>query len=87
MSKDMTALEFITEYGDVDVTFSYYYKYTFTYSATLPDGKILKVQYGGNSDQIYRHEVDTLSVKVRHLGPFAGSVYEGDDEVESFYDY
>jgi hypothetical protein len=39
MATQMTRAEFYAKYGDVEVTFSSYYKFTFTYAATLPDGK------------------------------------------------
>ena len=84
----MTRLEFIEKYGDVDVTFTSYYKYTFTYTATLPDGKRLTVGYGGDSSAIYRHEVTAARTsKVAELRPYKGSVYENEEGVESFYDY
>lgn len=88
MAVQMTRQEFYAKYGDVEVTFSSYYKYTFTYDAALPDGKRLTVGYGGNSDQIYRHEVATACAeKVSSLHPYTGAVYEGTEEVEGFYDY
>lgn len=88
MATQMTREEFYVKYGDVDVNFSSYYKYTFTYAATLPDGRRLTVGYGGNSDEIYRHEVATsCSEKVSSLQPYTGAVYEGTEEVEGFYDY
>lgn len=88
MATQMTRAEFYAKYGDVEVTFSNYYKYTFTYAATLPDGKRLTVCYGGNSDEIYRHEVTTNGAeKVSSLQPYMGAVYEGMEEVEGFYDY
>jgi len=88
MTTQMTRAEFYAKYGDVEVTFSSYYKYTFTYAATLPDGKRLTVGYGGNSDEIYRHEVATgCAEKVSSLEPYTGAVYEGTEEVEGFYDY
>ena len=88
MTTKMTRAEFYAKYGDVQVTFSSYYKYTFTYAATLPDGKRLTVGYGGNSDEIYRHEVSASCAEtVSSLQPFTGAVYAGTDEVEGFYDY
>jgi hypothetical protein len=84
----MTRAEFCEKYGDVPVKFSSYYKYTFTYSTTLPDGKRLVVSYGGCSDDIYRHEVSADSLEtINSLQPCQGFVYDGDVEVEGFYDY
>jgi hypothetical protein len=91
MSVRMSREEFYDKYGSVQVAFISYYKFTFTYAATLPDGKQLTVSYGGNSDQIYRHEVSPDRVEtVRELQPYSGAVYDGPDyenEVEWFYDY
>ena len=86
-TKMMTRAEFYAKYGDVKVTFSSYYKYTFTYAATLPDGKRLTVGYGGNHDEIYSHEVSmSCTETVSGLKPYTGAVYEGGEEVEGFYD-
>lgn len=88
MATQMTRAEFYAKYGDVGVTFSSYYKYTFTYAATLPDGKRLTVGYGGSHDEIYRHEVSACHAEtVSNLQPYTGAVYEGTDEVEGFYDF
>ena len=84
----MTRQEFYEKYGSVKVKFLSYYKYTFTYAATLPDGKRLTCGYGGNGDDIYRHEVDADSEEtVSSLKPHEGSVYQDGNEVEYFYDY
>ena len=87
MTTKMTREEFYAKYGDVEVTFSSYYKFAFTYAAILPDGKRLTVGFGGNSDDIYRHEVTATGVEnVSQLEPYTGAVFDGTEEVESFYD-
>ncbi len=84
----MTRDEFLDKYGDVVVTFSSYYKYTFTFSAELPDGSTLSVGYGGNHDEIYRYElVNNEQTTVGKLWPYQGSVYKDGNLVEGFYDY
>lgn len=88
MAIQMTRAEFYAKYGDVEVTFRSYYKYTFTYDAVLPDGKNLTVEYGGDSDEVYRHKVaKNRPEKIIDLQPFAGAVYAGTEEVEGLYDY
>lgn len=83
----MTKQEFITKYGDVKVKFNSYYKFTFTFKSTLPDGKILYCDCGSNSDDIYRMEVQAdFEESVNVLDPYAGRVYDGTKEIESFYD-
>jgi hypothetical protein len=85
----MTKDEFYEKYGDVKVKFSDYYKYTFTYTGNLPDGGRISVEYGGNADQIYRHDVGAdCEETVSSIEPYAGHVYDKDGkEVEGFYDY
>ena len=80
--------EFIDKYGDVEVTFSSYYKYTFTYSAKIDDGKKLTAHYGGDADEIYKTSVASgEKVKIKDLYPYAAEIYKGRKEIESFYDY
>jgi hypothetical protein len=84
----MTRQEFYDKYGSVKVKFSSYYKYIFTYEATLPDGKCLTCRYGGNGDDIYRHDVSANNEEaVISLQPHEGAVYQDGKEVEGFYDY
>ena len=85
----MTRDEFIEKYGDVVVTFSHYYKYTFTFKTVLPNGMILSVGYGGDHHDIYRYDlVNNEQIRVEDVYPYVGSVYEdGGKVLESFYDY
>lgn len=84
----MTRDDFIDEYGDVAVTFSSYYKFTFTFAGSLENGDKITVDVGGNSDEIYRFEVSPDQVRsVAELDPYAGSVWHDGEEVEGFYDY
>lgn len=88
MSARITKAEFYDKYGDVLVQFSGYYKYAFSYKATLPDGKRIVVDYGGNTGDIYRHDVSPEGLQaIRNLDPYAGTVYEGTKIVEEFYEY
>lgn len=80
--------EFYEKHGDAKVTFSSYYKYTFTYSGVLPDGENISVDTGGNADDIYRKSVSCGTEEtVTGLYPYAGRVFDGDKEMDSFYDY
>jgi hypothetical protein len=85
---EITQKQFIEKYGTVKVKFESYYKYTFTYSATLPDGKTISVGYGGNSDDIYKFSVNSDSEQtIGDCYPYTGTVYDGDVEMEYFYEY
>lgn len=84
----MTRQEFYEKYGEVIVEFAMYYKFTFSYTAKLPDGSSILVRVGGNSDDIYRMEVCTGDkIKIKDLMPYAGSVFKENVEIEEFYDY
>jgi hypothetical protein len=86
--KQNTRDEFNSKYGDIEVTFSSYYKYTFTYEATLPDGKKLTISCGGNHYDIYRHEVICgRAEKVSKLQFYEANVYEGANRLDWYYDY
>jgi hypothetical protein len=81
----MTKDEFYKKYGSIKVKFLGYFKYTFTYEAELPDGKRLTCDYGGNADDIYRHEVSAdFEETVSGLQPHECSVYENGKYVEGF---
>jgi hypothetical protein len=85
----MTKEEFIEKYGEVKVKFSSYYKYTFNYIGTLPDGNVISVDCGGNADYIYRYEVvPDMEESVSSIDPYAGRVRDKDYKVtDQFYDY
>ena len=46
----------VEKYSKVNLEFDRYYKYGFFYSGCTSEGHIIKVKYGGISDQIYRFE-------------------------------
>lgn len=84
----ITQEEFYRKYGDVDVWFESYYKYTFAYRAELSESEILFVWVGGACQDIYDHEVVTgTTQKVKNLDAYTGSVYHNGVLVESFYVY
>lgn len=84
----MTRNEFYEKYGNELVGFSAYYKFTFTFVGELADGKRIVVNSGGNSDDIYREEVNTDLITVNQASPYSGTVYTEDgQEFDSFYDY
>lgn len=84
----MTQNEFLEKYGNVLVTFSSYYKYSFTYKGTLEDGSYIEVRVGGNSDDIYRFEVFADKEKtIDDLYPYSGQVFKDGKEIEEFFEY
>lgn len=82
----MTKQEFMNKYGDVEVKFSSYYKYTFTFTGEF-DGGVVIVDVGGDSSDIYRMEVCSgLSESVGGLDPCYGSFAKSGGVVDSFYE-
>lgn len=78
--------EFIEKYGDVVVTFSSYYKYCFRYKAVLESGETIIVSIGGDTDDIYRWEIqNNESLTIRELEPNYGWLNDKDDVcIETF---
>ena len=77
--------EFMEQYGDVEVKFVYYYKYKFTYSTSLADGRAVQVSVGGCHDDIYRHEVSNdKTYTINSLYPDVGNVYKNGEVICSF---
>lgn len=84
----MTKEEFFEKYGDVTVKFSSYCKYTFYYTAELPDGSNITCDVGGSAEDIYRYQVNADDeMTINWLEPFSGVVTKDGNEIESFYDY
>jgi hypothetical protein len=55
--KTISEQEFLDLYGDTEMQFSSYYKYSFTYKGVAADGMEILARVGGSSDDIYRYEV------------------------------
>lgn len=65
---NITAEQFLEQYGDVKVKFSSYFKYTFTFVGKTKDKTTITLFVGGNSDSIYReHVVANKEYTVREL--------------------
>ena len=75
--------EFLVKYGDTPVRFSSYYKFTFTFTGSLPDGRNLYALVGGEPEEIRTRNVTADEVRpLRQLWAYSASVYDGDTEVE-----
>ena len=76
------------EYADVELTFSSYYKYAFYYKGTY-DYHTIIMGVGGNSDDIYRHEVvnnDKTTLRATYHN-FIRILDKDGVEVFTWYDY
>lgn len=90
MSKDITKAEFDAEYGDVEVEFSTYYKYQFTFAGDAPDGRRIIVTVGGCADEIYKMDVIAgEKTKVREFDAYYAGAYDrdNDDPILSYAEY
>lgn len=84
----MTRAQFYEKYGHINVDFRSYYKFTFVFCADLEDGRHIRVSVGGDSDAIYRFEVESGElVAIDVLQPYSGEVWENGKQTDSFYDY
>ena len=53
----MTLEEVVSEYKDIVLSFSSYYKFCFYFRGVTPEGHTILASLGGNSEDIYRVEV------------------------------
>jgi hypothetical protein len=84
----LTKEQFIEKYGDIEMYFQEYYKYSFTFKGTTPNGEIIRVSIGGGSDDIYRLEVcDGNNGTLRSMDPDSGRVYDSNDDVVCEMEY
>lgn len=59
----LTKEEFENNYSEVEVVFSSYYKYSFSFVGEHEDGTHIICSYGGCTEDIYRYEVSNNSVE------------------------
>lgn len=89
LKKECTHEEIIEKYGEVELSFSSYYKYSFTFSYKRDDVEITG-SVGGDSDGIYRYELrwDTKK-KVKDYRDELNwlSIKEKGEEVFRYTDY
>ncbi len=87
---EITRKEFNELYGDVEVVFNSYYKFTFEFRGVTKNHETLSISFGGCSDDIYKEEIEAgEKVKVKDIEATYGTVYADDDctdVVNSFYD-
>jgi len=81
--------EFMSEWGDVQLTLTSYYKYSFGYSGEK-DGKIIYVSVGGSSDDIYRFEPAIQGTTPLHellngIGVNYASIYENKVQIAEYH--
>ena len=81
----MSKKEMLEKYGDVDMIFYGYCKYTFTYIGFTDKGLKVVARAGGTPSSIYEDEVMAgISDKLRDLLAYEVYVWKGDTLVEEF---
>ena len=88
---EISKLEFDELYGDYEVVFDNYYKYSFTYKGKTNSGDTIVVTFGGCADDIYKVDVTAgEKVRVRDIDATYAAVREvgeGEGGVHSYTDY
>lgn len=83
----VTKDEFLEKFGNIQVQFKRYFKYEFEYIGVTEDGDNISVMVGGNSDDIYDHEVvPNTYVSVASLDPMSGEITHGSETKMWYFD-
>jgi hypothetical protein len=81
-----TEEQFNEQYGEAKVVFTSYYKYSFSFRGEF-NVKSIYVSVGGNTDDIYRFDVDAgKEYAVKDLGMSYAEVKEGETIIAEFTD-
>ena len=84
--QEITKEKFIELYGEVEVKFVNYYKYTFTFEGQSLDDTLITIRVGGTtSDRIYKMRIDNRSVSVADLGLYADFGLSSSRSVEDVF--
>ena len=79
----------MSEWKDVELTLTSYYKYSFSYTGEK-DGKTIYVRVGGSSDDIYRFEPTIQGTTAVHklvdeIGINHASIYENNVQIAQYF--
>ena len=78
----MTKEQIYKEYGDVKLKFSFYCKYRFGFAGITKDDERVYASVGGNSDQIYRLDIDADKEEtIRTLDPNFINITKGNEDI------
>ena len=86
----LTLEQFLEQYGEVTVTFVFYYKYEFLFKGNIED-KEISIGVGGSSDDIYKFQVSNKPVTINYLNCevclLYGHVEENNTVISEFTNY
>ena len=85
---EISRTEFNELYGDVEVEFNSYYKYTFEFRGETKTFEPVSISFGGCSDEIYKESIEAgEKVKVRDIEGKYATVYTDDTCTEVVHSY
>ena len=80
----LTQKQFIEQYGEVQVIFTRYYKYSFFFEGEI-ENKLIRLIVGGSSDDIYRFWIESNKrYKVSELDASFASIQEAGKTIAEF---
>jgi len=84
----MTVEQVNEKFRDAKVKFSSYYKYTFNFEGKTEDGFKIQCSFGGDSEDIYRFDVNTNEISFLHTNQWSNvTISKGDKGEIVFSEY
>ena len=80
--------EFNELYGDVEVKFNSYYKFTFEFRGETKTFETISISFGGGADDIYKESIEAgETVKVKDIDGRYATVYTDSTCLEVVHSY
>ena len=84
----MTTEEIFKKYGDIELSFRHYYKYSFMFKGETPEGETVFAYIGGDADDIYRLDLDYNETgTISNLEPSSIRIMKGKEVVVDWDEY
>ena len=84
----MNRTELYKNYGEVELVFTSYYKYSFSFVGANEEGAVIIASYGGSADDIYRFEVEAnKKYLLKNLEPDYVVVKKDGEDVDKFVEF
>lgn len=84
---ELTDEQVFETYGNAELTFDEYYKYSFSYKGKAEDGAEIYASYGGCADDIYRHTVKNNDKQLLGFPPESWRYVTITKDGEEIYEY
>ena len=79
--------EILEKFGETEMEFSSYYKFSFSFVGETKNGEHVSASVGGDSSDIYKITVDTEKVKLDDLYPSSIEVTKDGKTIASWNDW